>query len=87
MVPLVVLLTDQGLIITQRVAWVTAEGHCGPDAKVTAVPMPIHGDPRIKAGVGLQSHTWTQRKTIIWGPYWVMEKIVSICAIIHTKYS
>lgn len=62
MVPLVVPLTDQRLVVTQRVARVTAEGHCGPDAKVTAVPMPVHGDPRIKAGVRLQSHTWTHRE-------------------------
>ena len=62
MAPLVVPLTDQGLIVTQCIAWIAAEGHCGLDAKVTAVPMPIHRDPRVKARVRLQSHTWMHRK-------------------------
>lgn len=50
-------LADQGLLITQGVPGVTAEGHCGPDAKVTAVPMAVHRDAWIQAGVGLESHT------------------------------
>lgn len=56
-VPLMVLLTDEGLIVTECVPRVTAEGHCRPDTKVTAMALTIYRDAWVQTGVGFKSHT------------------------------
>lgn len=64
MVPLVVLLTDERLIITYCIAGVTAEGHRGSDTEVTTMPMTIYRDARVQAGVRFKSYTCTDTENM-----------------------
>lgn len=49
MAPLVVPFADNGLIITQRVALITAESHLGANGEVITMPLAINRNPRIQA--------------------------------------
>lgn len=49
MVPLMVPFADNGLIITQSVALITAESHLGANGKVITMPLAIYRNPRIQA--------------------------------------
>lgn len=48
-VPLMVPFADNGFIITQRVALITAESHLGADGEVITMPLAIYRNPGIQA--------------------------------------
>lgn len=53
MTPLMILLTNNWLLITQRVAWVTCERDTGAGRKAAAVTTPVDRDAGIEARVRL----------------------------------
>lgn len=57
MTPLMILLTNDWLLITQRVPWVTCERHTGAGRKAAAVATAVDRDARIEAGVRLHFDT------------------------------
>lgn len=58
--PLMILFTNDGFLIAQRVTRVTCEGHAGAGGEAAAMATPIHRNTRIEAGVRLHFHTCEQ---------------------------
>lgn len=54
-----IFLTDQGLLMAESVARVTAKGHSGANGEVLAIAQSVDRNPRIQTGVGIHCYTYT----------------------------
>ena len=63
--PPVILLADQGFLMTESIARVKAKRNGGADGEVLAVTEPVDWNSRIQAGVGVHCHTYTAHFTAL----------------------